>query len=103
MLCVVMLTTNAATRQINKGEELLLNYGESYWENMEPEEVNAEGSKVPTDCDATAVIPSTKLAVPPAKKPSNAGSASNNAARAEASASVAAASAFERSLLVPEN
>jgi hypothetical protein len=89
-----------ATRQINKGEELLLNYGEGYWQAMQPHEVNAEGQKAATDCNSTSVIPSCKPFVPAARRPSNAGSALNNPARVAASV---AASTFERSLIVPEN
>jgi hypothetical protein len=39
----------AAGRNINKGEELLLNYGEDYWRNMLPDEVNAEGKRALAD------------------------------------------------------
>jgi hypothetical protein len=53
---------------MNKGEELLLNYGEDYWRNMMPEEVNAEGKKALADLHAP---PLTSTVFPAKKSNSN--------------------------------
>ena len=66
----MLFTRAAAGRAINKGEELLLNYGEDYWRNMMPEEVNAEGKKALADLHAPP-LPSN---APPAKKHNSNGS-----------------------------
>jgi hypothetical protein len=51
---VTRLTHYAALRAIKKNEELLLEYGENYWRNMQPEEVNAEAERDITDRGAEA-------------------------------------------------
>jgi hypothetical protein len=65
---MAMLTSPAALRRIEKSEELLLNYGEGYWSNMMPEEVNAEASKNLSRDDSSTDRPSSTPPLPAAKK-----------------------------------
>ena len=69
-----------AIKKICKNEELLLNYGEQYWRNMLPEEVNSEGKKVDADlptakkpnlCDSAkdSLVPASAAAHPPSVVP----------------------------------
>ena len=91
------LTTAAASKNIKVGEELLLEYGPKYWQNMEPHEVNSEGKA------AAAPAASAATAPPLGAKKTNSAADTVAAIKAPFSASAAASLPRTSAPQVPEN
>ncbi len=82
------------------GEELLLEYGPKYWQNMQPHEVNSEGKNA---SDAAAPAASATTAPPLGAKKTNSAADAVAAIKAPFSASAAASLPRTSAPQVPEN